>query len=284
MKLYIIGNGCPHPKPQMFGSAFVLETENSFVMIDCGPATTQKLVQAGLDLRSIHHLFFTHHHFDHNVDFPCFALTRWDRLTEQHPLHVYGPPPTEEFVELLMGEDGAFAPDWKCRIEDETSQQMHVRRGGDLPRPAPEFDVYNLQSGDEIAADDWSVKARQVQHVEPGLISLAYRLECSEGAVVFAGDCALCDPLVELAEGGDTLVAPCSMLGPSEEDPVLVECVAGSVDSATAAAQAGVDRLVFTHSAPGGEQEQWRQRAMDEAAEIFDGEIFFPQELDSLQL
>lgn len=47
-------------------------------MIDCEPATTHKLVKSGLWPTDINHLFFAHHHFDHDMDYPCFLLFSWD--------------------------------------------------------------------------------------------------------------------------------------------------------------------------------------------------------------
>ncbi|HUT90524.1 MAG TPA: MBL fold metallo-hydrolase [Thermoguttaceae bacterium] len=107
-------------------------------MVDCGPGTTYKMGRMGLRPGRVGHLFFTHHHFDHNCDFPCFALTRWDlsKGTEP-PLKVYGPPPTRAFVERLPGKEGAFFDDWNSRIQHPVSQAIHKRRGGGLPRPAP---------------------------------------------------------------------------------------------------------------------------------------------------
>ena len=95
MRLHVVGNGCPQPTPDWYGSAFVLEVGTSFVMVDCGPATTYKMVRMGIMPGQIGDVFFTHHHFDHNADFACFALTRWDlsKGTEP-PLRVYGPEPT----------------------------------------------------------------------------------------------------------------------------------------------------------------------------------------------
>ena len=70
MKLHIVGSGCPQPTPNWCGSSFVLETPTERVMVDCGPGTTYKLARLGMKATQIDHLFLTHHHFDHNVDFP----------------------------------------------------------------------------------------------------------------------------------------------------------------------------------------------------------------------
>ena len=77
--IYVLGAGTPTPTAQRFGSSFVIKTEDNQIMLDCGPAATHKLVQAGLWPTDIDHLFFTHHHFDHDIDYPCFLLCRWDQ-------------------------------------------------------------------------------------------------------------------------------------------------------------------------------------------------------------
>jgi ribonuclease BN (tRNA processing enzyme) len=47
-------------------------------MFDCGRAATQKFVKAGLFPTQSDPRFFTHH-FDHDVDYPAFLLTRRDK-------------------------------------------------------------------------------------------------------------------------------------------------------------------------------------------------------------
>ena len=94
MKLYVLGGGNPDPNPERFGSSFVFEVGGEHLMVDCGPAATYKLAQAGLRPTQINWLFFTHHHFDHNADYPCFLLTRWDQGAHRAArLNVIGPRP-----------------------------------------------------------------------------------------------------------------------------------------------------------------------------------------------
>ncbi len=76
VKLFLIGCGTPTPTPERFGSCLVIKTENEHLMFDCGPASTYKMRRAGLLPTDVSHLFFTHHHYDHNVDYPCFLLCR----------------------------------------------------------------------------------------------------------------------------------------------------------------------------------------------------------------
>ena len=78
MKIDIIGAGTPTPASDRFGSCYVVNVAGEKLMFDCGPASTHKLVKMGISLTEIDNLFFTHHHFDHDVDYPCFILSRWN--------------------------------------------------------------------------------------------------------------------------------------------------------------------------------------------------------------
>lgn len=78
-KIHIVGAGTPTPTPSRFGICYVLQLDEDLLMFDCGPAATHKLVKLGLFPTQIEYLFFTHHHFDHNADYPCFLLSRWDQ-------------------------------------------------------------------------------------------------------------------------------------------------------------------------------------------------------------
>ena len=102
-RVYVLGAGTPTPTPERFGSSFVAEFGGNQVMIDCGPAATHKLVKAGLWPTDIDYIFFTHHHFDHDVDYPCFLLCRWDQsIGKENQLKVYGPTLTEKITEDLF--------------------------------------------------------------------------------------------------------------------------------------------------------------------------------------
>ena len=147
-KIYVLGAGTPTPTADRFGSSFVVEINGQHIMFDCGPAATHKLVKAGLWPTQIDHLFFTHHHFDHDVDYPCFLLCRWDQgAGRDNKLKVFGPTLTESITEKIIGENGAFAHDWKARVNHPVSQQVYVNRGGTLPRRPPEVDARDVGPG-----------------------------------------------------------------------------------------------------------------------------------------
>ena len=124
-RLTILGAGTPTPTKDRFGSSIVVEVNGDLVMFDCGPATTHKLTKAGISTTKVDYLFFSHHHFDHDVDYPCFLLTRWDQgAGKEETLKVFGPNLTEEFTENLIGNEGVFSHDWKARVNHPVSQQV----------------------------------------------------------------------------------------------------------------------------------------------------------------
>lgn len=285
MRLHVVGNGCPAPSAEWFGSSFILETGTELVMIDCGPATTYKMARMGLAATAVGHLFFTHHHFDHNADFPCFVLTRWDQSTGKEPAFtVYGPPPTQAFVDALVGEQGAFQADLISRVRHPVSQEIHRRRGGDLPRPGLAIAVRELSSGATVQGEGWAATASWVHHVQPWLVSFAYRFDTDDGSVVFAGDCADCPELRELVRGADTLVIGCPLIGRSDYNTVLSEVITGTTEVAAIANDTGVARVILTHVTPGFSKPGTRDRALAEVAQHYDGEVLLPAELTTVEL
>ncbi len=281
-RLHVVGSGCPAPTPERYGSCFILELGTECLMIDCGPATTHKMVRMGIAPGRVNHLFFTHHHFDHNADFPCFALTRWDLSTRaEPPLRVFGPPPTRTFVDRLLGPQGAFFDDWKSRIEHPVSQAIHKRRGGALPRPAPAIEAKDLKPGKVAESDSWTASAARVHHVEPWLESLAFRFDTDEGSIVFAGDCGDCPALRQLAEGADTLVIACVYVG---RTTAYVDIITGTAEVAEIAQATGVRRVILSHAAPGFSKPERKQRAIADVARTYSGVVLFPEEVGTVDL
>lgn len=254
-------------------------------MFDCGPATTHKLVKAGLWPTDVDHLFFTHHHFDHDVDYPCFLLTRWDQsIGQEEPLSVYGPTLTQRLTEQLIGPDGAFAHDWRARIEHPGSQRVHTLRGGTLPRIPPYERVTARDVGPGVVAQagDWRVTAAPAVHAEPWLDSLAYRLEVDGRSVVFTGDTEPCESVRDLAQGADLMLGMCWGMEDRMHGDGETRGMCGTRSIARLAREAGVKKLVLVHTGPlmAGHEDEAVQDAMREYA----GEIVFAEELQAIEL
>lgn len=255
MKLHILGNGGPRPDQmgESYGTACILEFGGERIMVDCGPGATYKMARMGLRPTQINTVFLTHHHSDHMVDFPCFALLRFDLDPgDLPPLKVYGPPPTVDFVDRLFGKQGAFRPDIVARQEHPVSHHGHVERGGTLPRPGIKVEAHDLESGAVIAGESWKAIAVEVPHIGPYLTTLAYRIDTAEGSVLFLCDAADCPGLRELAKGANTLVTGLLGLNFKEGDASHpIHGVSADVSEIVdITADAGIRRVVLIHGSP----------------------------------
>lgn len=281
-QVYILGAGTPTPTPNRFGTSYVLELSGERrMMFDCGPAATHKLVKVGLFPTQIDQLFFTHHHFDHDIDYPCFLLCRWDQSTgSENQLEVMGPHLTEKITNGILDEKtGLFAHDWIARVNHPLSKQIFVNRGGTLPRPAPKVKATDVKPGLIYSGDNWEVTAAPAEHVEPYLDSLAYRLDSEEGSVVFTGDTQPCDSVIEMAQGADMMLCMCW------DDQDIMDSIGegvgqcGTKAAARMAQEAGVRSLVLTHIGPHLSEPEPMEKGTTDVRSIYDGELIFSHEL-----
>ena len=280
-EITIIGCGTPTPTPDRFGSSYVIEIGGEKLLFDCGPATTHKLVKAGISPTEIDTVFFTHHHFDHDADFPTFILTRWDQnVPVDRVLSVYGPPPTTRFTNGIIDEEtGLFAHDWLARVHHPGSQVTFADRGGVLPRHKPMVEPHDMDPGLIKQGPTWQITGAVAEHVQPYLDSLAYRIDTDEGSIVVTGDTRPCDSITDLARGADVLMMMCW-----ESDEVVsgtdhagaTTSIAGAAETA---AEAGVKQLVMVHVGARLTQAHMHGPREVEARTLWNGKLVWGDEL-----
>jgi len=285
-QVYVLGAGGPIPTATRFGSSFVVKTGEDQIMIDCGPATTHKLVQSGLWPTDIDFLFFTHHHFDHDIDYPCFLLCRWDQsIGKENQLKVFGPKLTEQITHRILDiDEGAFAHDWIARVNHPLSQNIHVNRGGTLPRKPPDVLAKDIGPGKIYSGDHWEITAAPAEHVQPYLDSLAYRLDTPDGSIVFTGDTHPCDSVKDLAKDADVMLCMCwdAQERMEKSGELFGQC--GTTGAAKLAQEAGVKKLVLVHIGPHLSQHGHMEKGLGEVNKLYEGELLFSDELMSFAL
>src|SRR3989304_3435664 len=271
-QVFVLGAGTPTPTPHRFGSAFAVQVGGEDLMFDCGPAATHKLVKMGIFPTQVDYLFFTHHHFDHDVDYPCFLLCRWDQsVGKEQTLQVFGPTLTQTLTERIIGEQGVFAHDWKARVNHPLSQRVFVNRGGTLPRKPPHVLAKDVGPGPVHRGREWAARA-------------PYRLDSTEGSIVFTGDTQPCRSVVDLARGADMMLCMCwddqERMQANGEAPG--QC--GTTGAAQMAQEAGVKKLVLVHIGPHLSTHGPMEKGIGDVRRIYSGEIIFADELLALRV
>jgi ribonuclease Z len=95
-QLTIIGSGKMMPTKERHPSCYLLEVGSRRILLDIGHTSLARLVDLGVDLNTISHVFVSHFHTDHFADFLPLAHARWvNKLAHPErthfPLTVIGP-------------------------------------------------------------------------------------------------------------------------------------------------------------------------------------------------
>ena len=95
------------------------------ILLDCGGGFVSRLIETGHMPSDITHLFFTHLHSDHMMDYARLIHAAWDEGKISMP--VYGPAPLARITNQLFSEDGVFSTDPKRRCEFSGSRKYGLR-------------------------------------------------------------------------------------------------------------------------------------------------------------
>ena len=248
MKLTLLGTGGPIPDPSRHGSAAVLDVGGTRLLFDAGRGVVLQLVRAGIPVEQVHHVFITHHHYDHVGDLGDVILTGWLQ-GRRPPLRILGPPGTRSIVTAL--------------IDQVYERDIAFRSQGELAIDWAPVESADLVEGLAHDGGAWRVLAEPVVHGH-GLdypdafrrrwVCLGYRVEAEGKVVAFSGDAVRCDGLERLARDADVLVQCCYMARAELTTPYLrrlaQETIACADTVGRIAREARVRKLVLTHLRP----------------------------------
>ena len=235
--------GGPTPSKARAPAAAVLIVDGSPYLIDCPDGTARQLVLAGVDLSSLGPVFLTHHHSDHMAGVGALLLLAWGSGLKA-PVTVFGPPPLSEIVQAELA---AGAPDIEFRMREEGRPDLRKL-----------VSARELASGPVLAGPPVRVSCASVNHYT--VPALAYRFDTPDRSIVYSGDTAPSENLIELARGADVLVHEAMLLsaidrliGPNETKvrEHLLKSHTTTEQLGRVAAAAGVKTVVLTHLVPG---------------------------------
>ena len=216
------------------------------IVVDCGLGVTRGLVNQGLQLKDLSLIFISHLHSDHYVELGPLLHTAWTAGLST-PVEVFGPPGLDTYISGFLA---SMRADIDLRIVDEGRPDPH-----DLIR----YRVLN--AGVVVDRAGLTVTALRTDH--PPLVDcFALSFRTAQRHVVFSGDTAPIDEMVEFARGADLLVHEAML---EKALPALVARVGNGSDrlmihlrrshspagdAADIATRAGVARLALSHLIP----------------------------------
>lgn len=251
LKITLLGTGSPEPSKRRASSGYLVQIGDDHVLLDCGGGVFDRLLQADYTPDQISHLFFTHLHSDHMMDYARLVHAAWDMGGA--PIQVFGPEPISRITQQLMGPDGVLSTDLKARTEFEASREVWKARGGTLPRLWPNPTVTEVEPGFRYdSPSGWSLSSCSVPHAQPYLKCMAFRIDTDTHSFVYSGDAALCPQLEQLIAGDDqrgcdVLLHWCYRLSHETELKVVTDMSPAPDEIAQMATRCGARRLVLTH-------------------------------------
>lgn len=282
MKLTILGSGSPEAYLRRASSGYLLEIGNDKILFDCGGGVVDNLLRSGRLPKDITHLFFTHYHSDHMMDYARLVHAAWDEGGA--PLKVFGPKPLADINEGYFGVNGVLNNDLRARTELTASQQVWVARGGTLPRPWPTPEITEIEPGYSYEGDGWTLKSGQATHAQPILECLAFSVEHSGKKFVYSGDSGINPSVTALSENADFLLHWCYRGSGEQVHPVLMRNSPDPGEVARMAESVGAKRLYLTHFRVHMDTEAGHSAAHNDLAEHFSGESGLVEDLQSFEI
>lgn len=237
MQLTILGNA-PVPGPDGAGSGYLVETDTTAVLLDCGPGVVGKLA-ARRSVPSLQAIVISHTHLDHIYDLPILFLKRSlaQRLSQPHAEHGQAP----------ASELRVFLPPGGAAEIERVLAGFGIVRGDDGTTPylaGVALTEYDPQA--PLAIGDLTVTFVGPTRHAPGNC-YAMRVTDATGALlVYSGDTSP-DPIVaRMAEGADCFLCEATLVDadslPGQEARHMTARAAGSY-----ATEGRSQFLVLTH-------------------------------------
>lgn len=274
-RIIMLGTGTPVPNGDRAGSGVAIIHDGEAYLFDAGHGMMQNAIKAWKDLDApeldpskIKHLFVTHLHSDHTLDYPEVAATVWWRRDQR--LNAYGP------AGLQAMTDGYY---------EMMKADIEIRTSGVNPVKDPtmyQVDVHEIAEDGVIYDENgMTIEAFSVTH---GDIKPAYgfKIVTPDRSIVISGDTTYNDTLIEKAKGVDVLIH--EAIGEEGLRALTPDWQAyhSSVHTLTSklaevANETKPGLLVLSHvatySAP-------LDSALSEVKALYDGEVVLPDDLD----
>ncbi|WP_447528459.1 MBL fold metallo-hydrolase [Vreelandella sp. TE19] len=198
-QVVMLGTGTPVPNGERAGAGIAVVHNGQAYLFDIGAGVTQRAIQAyerydieALYPPNINHVFLTHLHSDHILDFPELLGTYWWR--RETPISLFGPVGSEAMTE---GVYQFLALDTETRLADKSP----------VTNPeAARANVTEFESpGLVYEEDDIQIEAFAVSHGD-WEAAYGYKVTTPDKIIVISGDTSANREIARQAEGADILL------------------------------------------------------------------------------
>ena len=220
----ILGSGTCVPSLRRSSCSVLIEVGAAKLLFDMGAGTMRRLLEAGVAIDEITHLFFSHFHPDHTGELVSFLFASKypEGRRRQRCISITAANGFNAFYERLKGVYGRW-----IELEEgivDILEMSTVRE-----------DFMQLDCGDIITLP--------MTHIES---SIGYRLVMADGtSVAYTGDTDYCENAVRLAMEADLLICESALPDELKVDGHLTPSLAGRI-----ASEAQVKNLILTHFYP----------------------------------
>jgi len=261
-------------------SASAIVYNNNIIVIDSGYGVTFKLLEAGIKLNAISHIFITHHHSDHNLELGPLLYNAWIAGLN-NTVQVYGPAGVSSLLKYYWDSNRI---DIDMRIKDEG-------------RPDIRALVVATEFGEGTIVSNGIFSAAAIKNIHPPFSeSYALKFVLGDTKLVFSGDTTYCPALIPFSIGADYLIHEV-MHGPAVEEMVkrrpgnAVKLKASILSHHTLAEDVGkiatgarVKNLVLNHLIPPDDASLTEQAWKEAVGKTFAGNIIVGKDLLQLTL
>ncbi|MCK5311897.1 MAG: MBL fold metallo-hydrolase [Desulfobacteraceae bacterium] len=222
-KITILGSGTCVPSLKRSSCSILIQGETQNFLLDAGPGTMNRLLQAGLKLNDVDAIFLSHFHLDHCAEVAAFLFaTKYPDLLRDKTLFLVGGTGIRLLYENMNNTYGNT-----IEITDEYLKIVEVNEDGSSMVDFKGFRISHIK----------------VNHKEE---SRAYRFTDSTGfTVVYSGDTDYSENLIDLSKNADVLICESAFPDEKKTPGHLTPSLAGDI-----AAKANVKKLVLTHFYP----------------------------------
>ena len=219
----ILDSGTCVPSLTRSSCSVLIQADDKNLVFDLGPGTMRRLLEAGVNIFDVSHVFFSHFHPDHTGELVPFLFANKypDGNRRNQRLTVCGGTGFLSFYNQLK----SVYNNWI-----DVNGRMNII----------EFDH---AQNDGHKFDGFTVTSTPVEHSPE---SIAFKLTIPDGtSVVYSGDTDYSENLIKLAQNADLLICECALPDQLKTDGHLTPSYAGKI-----ARLANVKKLVLTHFYP----------------------------------